>query len=142
LFDGDTPPTTDDEKPSPSQLPSASTVAPGTTAAAPGTTQGQQQQQQGQGQGVAKKRGVSQQPLPKPAVIPLTPAQQREAEADDNIQRAIELHEGNQLQEATHYFRLAAQSENPLGQLMYGLSLRHGWVSYPPPLFFLPQKMS
>ncbi|KAK3845131.1 MAG: hypothetical protein J3R72DRAFT_349525, partial [Linnemannia gamsii] len=57
----------------------------------------------------------------------LTPAQQREAEADDNIQRAIELHERNQLAEATHYFQLAAQSENPLGQLMYGLSLRHGW---------------
>jgi len=59
----------------------------------------------------------------------LTPAQQREAEADANIQKAIELHENNQLEEATHYFFLAAQSENPLGQLMYGLSLRHGWVS-------------
>ncbi|KAF9897566.1 hypothetical protein BX616_005351, partial [Lobosporangium transversale] len=59
----------------------------------------------------------------------LTPAQQREAEADAYIQRAIELHEGDQLEEATYYFRLAAQSENPVGQLMYGLSLRHGWVS-------------
>ncbi|KAG0032827.1 hypothetical protein BGZ81_009989 [Podila clonocystis] len=57
----------------------------------------------------------------------LTPAQQRESEADANIQKAIELHENNQLVEATRYFRLAAQSENPLGQLMYGLSLRHGW---------------
>ncbi|KAF9915649.1 hypothetical protein BX616_005661 [Lobosporangium transversale] len=57
----------------------------------------------------------------------LTPAQQREVEADENIQKAIELHENNQLEEATRYFALAAQSENPLGQLMYGLSLRHGW---------------
>ncbi|KAG0073245.1 hypothetical protein BGZ92_003898, partial [Podila epicladia] len=63
----------------------------------------------------------------------LTPAQQREAEADANIQKAIELHENNQLVEATRYFRLAAQSENPLGQLMYGLSLRHGWGCRPNP---------
>ncbi|KAI1319464.1 hypothetical protein EDD11_004041 [Mortierella claussenii] len=62
-----------------------------------------------------------------PAPNVLTPAQQRDAEADANIQKAIELHENNHLEEATRYFRLAAQSENPLGQLMYGLSLRHGW---------------
>lgn len=133
LFDGDIPPTTDNGKSSPSQLSSASTVSPGTVAAS-GTVQGQQQ---GQGLGVSKNHGISQQQPQKPAVVPLTPAQQREAEADDNIQRAIELHERNQLQEATHYFRLAAQSENPLGQLMYGLSLRHGWVSY---FFFQSQK--
>lgn len=69
-------------------------------------------------------RKISRPPAPRI----LTPAQQREAEADDNIQKAIELHESNQLEEATRYFALAAQSENPLGQLMYGLSLRHGWV--------------
>ncbi|KAF9346252.1 hypothetical protein BGX34_004077 [Mortierella sp. NVP85] len=68
-----------------------------------------------------------------PAPRILTPAQQREAEADDNIQKAIELHENNQLEEATRYFALAAQSENPLGQLMYGLSLRHGWGCKPNP---------
>ncbi|KAF8935007.1 hypothetical protein BGZ47_010110 [Haplosporangium gracile] len=115
------------ERSSQSQLPSANNTSPTTTAAtgAAETAQGQGQQ------GVSKKRGVSQPPTATPKlqkpVIPLTPAQQREAEADDNIQRAIELHERNQLEEATHYFRLAAQSENPLGQLMYGLSLRHGW---------------
>ncbi|KAF9376498.1 hypothetical protein CPB97_010755 [Podila verticillata] len=69
----------------------------------------------------------------KPASKALTPAQQREAEVDANIQKAIELHENNQLVEATRYFRLAAQSENPLGQLMYGLSLRHGWGCRPNP---------
>ncbi|KAF9988568.1 hypothetical protein BGZ75_009145 [Mortierella antarctica] len=70
----------------------------------------------------------------------LTPAQQREAEADAYIQRAIELHENNELKEATYYFRLAAQSENPVGQLMYGLSLRHGWGCNPNPkeaIFYL-----
>ncbi|KAG0332073.1 hypothetical protein BG000_010364 [Podila horticola] len=69
----------------------------------------------------------------KSAPKALTPAQQREVEADANIQKAIELHENNQLVEATRYFRLAAQSENPLGQLMYGLSLRHGWGCRPNP---------
>ncbi|KAF9910853.1 hypothetical protein EC991_005316 [Linnemannia zychae] len=129
------PLSTSSERSSRSQLPSPNTsvtvltgqsmTAPGTateTGAGTATLQGQQD--------VSKKRGVSQQPPTasrKPTAIPLTPAQQREAEADDNIQRAIELHERNQLEEATHYFRLAAQSENPLGQLMYGLSLRHGW---------------
>ncbi|KAG0207524.1 hypothetical protein BGX28_001246 [Mortierella sp. GBA30] len=63
----------------------------------------------------------------------VTPAQQREAEVDAYIQKAIELHENNELKEATHYFRLAAQGENPVGQLMYGLSLRHGWGCDPNP---------
>ncbi|KAF9960905.1 hypothetical protein BGZ70_008454 [Mortierella alpina] len=71
--------------------------------------------------------------LQPPAPRILTPAQQREADADSNIQKAIELHENNQLEEATHHFWLAAQSENPLGQLMYGLSLRHGWGCKPNP---------
>ncbi|KAG0256677.1 hypothetical protein BG011_004370 [Mortierella polycephala] len=70
----------------------------------------------------------------------LTPAQQREAEVDAYIQRAIELHESNDLEQATYYFRLAAQGENPVGQLMYGLSLRHGWGCKPSPkdaIFYL-----
>ncbi|KAF9956563.1 hypothetical protein BGZ72_002667 [Mortierella alpina] len=77
---------------------------------------------------------------PTVAAKVLTPAQQREAEADAYIQRAIELHENNELKEATYYFRLAAQSENPVGQLMYGLSLRHGWGCSPNPkeaIFYL-----
>ncbi|KAF9375962.1 hypothetical protein CPB97_011124 [Podila verticillata] len=43
----------------------------------------------------------------------LTPEQQREAEVDANLQRGIELHENNQLEEATQCFKLAAQSNNP-----------------------------
>ncbi|KAG0289764.1 hypothetical protein BGZ98_003725, partial [Dissophora globulifera] len=89
----------------------------------------QQQQQQQQMRPTGQAKRVSRPPTQKPpkTLTNLTPAQQREAEADVNIQKAIELHENNQLEEATHYFKLAAQSENPLGQLMYGLSLRHGW---------------
>ncbi|KAG0372499.1 hypothetical protein BGX24_000178 [Mortierella sp. AD032] len=117
------PPSSSSEQSLRSQLPSSAnssaTALPGQTTAA-GTAQGQQEI-------VSKMRGVSQLPTSRKPAVPLTPAQQREAEADDNIQRAIELHERNQLAEATHYFHLAAQSENPLGQLMYGLSLRHGW---------------
>ncbi|KAG0227391.1 hypothetical protein BGW42_002981 [Actinomortierella wolfii] len=64
---------------------------------------------------------------------PLTPAQQREAELDDLIQKGIELHEANKLVEAFGYFEKAAKGENPLGQLMYGLSLRHGWGCHPNP---------
>lgn len=79
--------------------------------------------------GAAANRKSARPPAPRI----LTPAQQREAEADANIQKAIELHENNQLEEATRYFGLAAQSENPLGQLMYGLSLRHGWGCRPNP---------
>ncbi|KAF9125327.1 hypothetical protein BGW39_007498 [Mortierella sp. 14UC] len=114
-----------------SQLPSVNSSATALawqSATASGTASGTAVHQ-GQQDG-SKKCGVSQQPPTtsrKPAAILLSSAQQREAEADVNIQRAIELHERNQLEEATHYFRLAAQSDNPLGQLMYGLSLRHGW---------------
>ncbi|KAF8929598.1 hypothetical protein BGZ58_008820 [Dissophora ornata] len=78
-----------------------------------------------------KKR--TQQLSPAVAAQILTPAQQREIEADSYIQRGIELHEQDQLEEATYYFRLAAKGENPVGQLMYGLSLRHGWGCAPNP---------
>ncbi|KAK3848049.1 MAG: hypothetical protein J3R72DRAFT_429739 [Linnemannia gamsii] len=105
--------------------------------------QQQQQHQQHQEQQSSSSSSTAQnrasQVLAGPPKI-LTPAQQREAEADANIQKAIELHENNQLEEATHYFRLAAQSDNPVGQLMYGLSLRHGWGCTPNPkdaIFYL-----
>ncbi|KAF9093624.1 hypothetical protein BGX29_009868 [Mortierella sp. GBA35] len=97
----------------------------------------QQQHQLQQPQQQQQQKRASQVPA-VPTI--LTPAQQREAEADANIQKAIELHENNQLEEATHYFRLAAQSDNPVGQLMYGLSLRHGWGCTPNPkdaIFYL-----
>ncbi|KAG0360147.1 hypothetical protein BG005_011378 [Podila minutissima] len=49
----------------------------------------------------------------KKAAKYLTPEQLREAEVDANLQRGIELHENNQLEEATKCFKLAAQSNNP-----------------------------
>ncbi|KAG9071932.1 hypothetical protein KI688_006151 [Linnemannia hyalina] len=100
--------------------------------------QPQQQQQQQWDSNMARKR-TSQIPAAAAPNV-LAQAQHREAEADANIQKAIELHENNQLEEATKYFRLAAQSENPVGQLMYGLSLRHGWGCQPNPkdaIFYL-----
>ncbi|KAG0281467.1 hypothetical protein BGZ95_003122 [Linnemannia exigua] len=100
--------------------------------------QQQQQEQQSSSSSSTDQKRASQVPTGPPKI--LTPAQQREAEADANIQKAIELHENNQLEEATHYFRLAAQSDNPVGQLMYGLSLRHGWGCTPNPkdaIFYL-----
>lgn len=102
--------------------------------------QARQQQQQQQWDSNTVQKRASQMPAAAATPKVLTPAQQREAEADANIQKAIELHENNQLEEATKYFRLAAQSENPVGQLMYGLSLRHGWGCQPNPkdaIFYL-----
>ncbi|BFZ56239.1 hypothetical protein PYCC9005_003283 [Savitreella phatthalungensis] len=48
---------------------------------------------------------------------------------DEILQRAILLHEAGQLENATRLFRLSGQGQDGLaiGQLMYGLSLRHGW---------------
>ena len=52
-----------------------------------------------------------------------------EVPKDDLLQRAIVEHESGNLQLATQLFRESGQGEDGLaiGQLMYGLSLRHGW---------------
>lgn len=48
---------------------------------------------------------------------------------DDLLQSAIREHERNNLEVSAQLFKKAAQGEDglPMGQLMYGLSLRHGW---------------
>jgi TPR repeat protein len=48
---------------------------------------------------------------------------------DDLLQEAIREHEADRLAFATQLFRRAARGEDalPMAQLMYGLSLRHGW---------------
>ncbi|KAF3919673.1 hypothetical protein ABW20_dc0105626 [Dactylellina cionopaga] len=49
---------------------------------------------------------------------------------DKDIQEAIRLHEGGDLEGSTKLFkRLAdpAGANNPLSQVLYGLALRHGW---------------
>ncbi|KAL0075117.1 hypothetical protein J3Q64DRAFT_1763977 [Phycomyces blakesleeanus] len=39
----------------------------------------------------------------------------------------MQCHEKGELEQATQYWRLSAESESPLGLLFYGIALRHGW---------------
>lgn len=50
-----------------------------------------------------------------------------DAQSDVNIQNAIRLHEEGQLEEATRMFKQLADHGNVLSEVLYGLSLRHGW---------------
>ncbi|KAI6246818.1 hypothetical protein HI914_05199 [Erysiphe necator] len=55
----------------------------------------------------------------------------------DNIQEAIRLHEAGELQISTEMFGRLAESpgeNNNLSQVLYGLSLRHGWGCTPDPV--------
>ncbi|ORY81932.1 hypothetical protein BCR37DRAFT_24215 [Protomyces lactucae-debilis] len=46
---------------------------------------------------------------------------------DDHVDLGIEQHEKNMLPQSTHHFRKAAEAGDPVGCLLYGLALRHGW---------------
>ncbi|KAL1989003.1 hypothetical protein VTN96DRAFT_5766 [Rasamsonia emersonii] len=51
-------------------------------------------------------------------------------ESDVTIQEAIRLHEAGELEKATEMFGVLADpngANNALGQVLYGLALRHGW---------------
>ena len=50
-----------------------------------------------------------------------------DAASDENIQEAIRLHEARELEKATEMFGRLAENGNVLSQVLYGLSLRHGW---------------
>lgn len=50
-----------------------------------------------------------------------------DAQSDVNIQNAIRLHEEGRLEEATRMFKELADHGNVLSEVLYGLSLRHGW---------------
>ena len=50
-----------------------------------------------------------------------------DAAGDVDIQEAIRLHEAGELPEATAMFHTLADRGNVLSQVLYGLSLRHGW---------------
>lgn len=50
-----------------------------------------------------------------------------DAQSDVNIQNAIKLHEDGKLEEAAHMFKQLADEGNVISQVLYGLSLRHGW---------------
>ena len=79
------------------------------------------------------------QTFPSPASIPspITPGNktkqpqlQPENEVEALVHEGITFHEKGQLEKATSLFRTAAEKENPLGMFLYGVSLRHGWVSF------------
>lgn len=50
-----------------------------------------------------------------------------DAQSDVNIQDAIRMHEEGQLAEAARAFKVLADRGNVLSEVLYGLSLRHGW---------------
>jgi TPR repeat protein len=54
-----------------------------------------------------------------------------DVESDENIQEAIRLHEAGELTKATEMFGRLAETGNVLSQVLYGLSLRHGWGCTP-----------
>src|SRR2546423_8162599 len=54
-----------------------------------------------------------------------------DVEGDENIQEAIRLHEAGELTAATEMFGRLAETGNVLSQVLYGLSLRHGWGCTP-----------
>ncbi len=64
---------------------------------------------------------------------PSRPRSVSDAKSDVNIQEAIRLHESGLLEAATDMFRQLAESGNVLSQVLYGLSLRHGWGCTPDP---------
>ncbi|KAF9935244.1 hypothetical protein BGZ67_003462 [Mortierella alpina] len=61
---------------------------------------------------------------PEEAVGPSNPMPEK---AEDYVRKGIEFHELGEISKATHYFRTAAEIGDPVGMLMYGLSVRHGW---------------
>lgn len=48
-------------------------------------------------------------------------------QSDVNIQEAIRLHEVGRLEDATRMFKQLADNGNVLSEVLFGLSLRHGW---------------
>lgn len=48
---------------------------------------------------------------------------------DSYLQLGMNYHEKGELEKATHYWRLAAETGSPLGLFFYGIALRHGWVN-------------
>ncbi|GJJ68278.1 uncharacterized protein EMPS_00624 [Entomortierella parvispora] len=61
---------------------------------------------------------------PEEAVGPSNPMPEK---AEDFVRQGIEYHETGEIAKATHFFRTAAELGDPVGMLMYGLSVRHGW---------------
>ncbi|KAI1321334.1 hypothetical protein EDD11_006671 [Mortierella claussenii] len=58
---------------------------------------------------------------------PMGPSNPMPEKAEDFVRQGIEFHEVGDIAKATHFFRTAAELGDPVGMLMYGLSVRHGW---------------
>ncbi|KAG0054819.1 hypothetical protein BGZ83_010381 [Gryganskiella cystojenkinii] len=65
---------------------------------------------------------------PEEAVGPSNPMPEK---AEDYVRQGIDYHELGEIAKATQYFRTAAELGDPVGMLMYGLSVRHGWGCAP-----------
>lgn len=52
-----------------------------------------------------------------------------QSEPEAFVSEGIQYHEQGQLAKATECFRQAAIKDSPIGMFLYGVSLRHGWVS-------------
>ncbi|KAF9106416.1 hypothetical protein BGX29_009572 [Mortierella sp. GBA35] len=61
---------------------------------------------------------------PEEAVGPSNPMPEK---AEDYVRQGIEFHEVGNIAKATSFFRTAAEMGDPVGMLMFGLSVRHGW---------------
>ncbi|RMZ89320.1 hypothetical protein DV736_g3451, partial [Chaetothyriales sp. CBS 134916] len=80
--------------------------------------------------------GISNLSLNEDGAASRSPSRRRsisDANADVDIQEAIRLHESGSLEEATRMFGALAERGNVLSQVLYGLSLRHGWGCSPSP---------
>ena len=75
--------------------------------------------------------GMAQLNLKSPSRSPSRPRSVSDAASDVNIQEAIRLHEAGQLERATDMFHQLAEQGNVLSQVLFGLSLRHGWGCKP-----------
>lgn len=51
-------------------------------------------------------------------------------DTENDLLLGIEFYEKGELEQASYYWKLSAESESPLGIFFYGLTLRHGWVIY------------
>ncbi|KAJ2713383.1 hypothetical protein H4R19_002279 [Coemansia spiralis] len=71
-------------------------------------------------------RGTGDSPARRGGAASEKPASAQEL-GEEYFQKAVGFHEEGDLVSATGYFKRAADKQNPLGMLFYGLSLRHGW---------------
>lgn len=62
---------------------------------------------------------------------------QPENEAERLVHEGIKFHEAGKLEQATDMFKLASNLNLPIAMFLYGVSLRHGWVSLVVSLYYI-----